>query len=239
MGAFKGWQSVRRNPLFANFPDNPMSSDEYAYSFPGAFLNLDASQKVSTSTNNTLLSFWIDIINNVIFTQSDSALQPTYLTSDPAFNNNPVVHFTSTARLLSSLTGFSLPSDFTFVLVALCSSSGGTNNVAIGNGIANAAGLFNFRRGSTFGISVMNGGTAVMDSGVIDGAAHISIFNKNSIVVDGVKKVSGSFIPSIVYSQINQLSTGKYAQIIAYRKTFTDAENIVLSDLINSRFNIY
>lgn len=241
---FKGFQDTSRSQQFKGFPNLNFQMNNEAYGFSGCTFWLNAAYGLNTQTDLDAITYWKDRIRNISFEQATAANQPRYNSSNANFNNYPAVEFQSNTRYLLSSIGIQTSASFAVAFVAKCNVANAANpNVLLGI-TSGGNGSIALRKTSVNGIGWYNGGTNLMDSGVIDTNTHICVLTNNLIIIDGVVTTSGSVIPLISFIQIGNLNTGyalqgTVAEIIVFNNLLSDSDCIKLSDNINSKYAIY
>jgi hypothetical protein len=238
---FKGFQKGQQ---FKGFPALNFQMNNEAYGFSGCTFWLDAAYGLNTQTNLAAVSNWTDKISNRLFTQSTAANQPRFISSELNFNNYPVVEFLGARHIVAnSSIGVK---DVTISFIAKVNITSTQQNVLFGNNTSNsgANGHILMRQASVGGIGVYNGNSAILNSGVIDTSTHIVVITNNEIVVDGVSKITGNWIPAVSLDSININNgnsglQGMVAEIIIYNRKLSSSEMIILSNNINTKYAIY
>ena len=101
----KGFQDIKRAPMFRGFPNLNQQMDNSAYGFSGCKFWLDAAYGLDTQTNLGAISTWVEKVRGYKFVQGTAGNQPRLLTSDAGFNNLPVVDFQSSTRSMTIGSG--------------------------------------------------------------------------------------------------------------------------------------
>jgi hypothetical protein len=245
MSAFKGWQSTRKNKLFAGFPNIITIPDNFLYGFPRANFFLDASLGTSTKTNNANVSFWVNQISRAVFAQSNTGLQPIFLSADANFNNLPSIAFHTNSRYLSSNSGLALSkSNFTMFVVIRMISNGATQNIIFNNGSRLDTNQFAIRPTAASGYGIYTNTSPVLVSSTYDTAPYIIVVTDSEIFINGTSVVSGNWNPSTTYNFIGDPNTG-FPCLCAIQKwgnfnvKMSSADIISLTDRINSEVNVF
>lgn len=93
MGAFKGWQSTRKNKLFAGFPALRSFVDREAFGFQGVYYDFDPRFNTFPGVNGVNLQSWWDTLSGIELKSGISGFAPTFINPTSIFNNLPSVNF--------------------------------------------------------------------------------------------------------------------------------------------------
>lgn len=248
MGAFKGWQSTKRERLFAKFPNLQISATTWRFGFNKALHDFDAMFAGAVVSNGDPVDFWIDQIAHIKFTAPSSAARPIWISSDSNAGNQPGVNFDTAAKLLVGDIGFGMPSSFTVLAVfrvnAIQSTFNGllTDNISTPEGAIIGGGSGTGRNGA----GIYYSGNAGMISTVNDTLSHIMVVTNQQVVIDGIQKVTGNVAPGNQMKAIaaTTANTGQTPKAVIYRlivfgQMLSDSECIKLSDNANALYAIY
>jgi hypothetical protein len=88
-----------------------------AFDFNQVDFYLDPNYGLNTNVDLQPISFWVDRIRSLTFSEGTASRQPRYIASEPSFNGLPAVEFQSTTRNLFAGTenGFSVGGTIAFV----------------------------------------------------------------------------------------------------------------------------
>jgi hypothetical protein len=247
---FKGFSDSSRNKEFHGFPNLNFQMNNEAYGFSGCTFWLSSESGLSTQTDNTLLTSWVDKISNIRFLQSTAGNQFTYFSAIPAFNNYPAVFFGVGSKFMTTIRPAGFNSSWTLVGVGqrtgpleqvhIVAHSGGTTN-SINSGGHDHWGFGGSFNASQTGIGLYNTtNIRLIGSTVEDTSAHIFVINNKECVVDGVRYDVGNVrapaaINALGYNNGAQ-NFGYLTDLIIYAQTI---DGITLCDRINSKYAIY
>lgn len=227
-----------------HIPVNGIRVTNYIYGFSGAVIDFDADFFTDTKTNLAALSYWTCKISGIRAEQTTAAQQPQFILSDANFNNKPSIRFAAAGQdrmVFNSSIG--IPYDFTLVAVCKINTiSSGTN--AIFNNIVSGNGTFrlnNFAAGN--GVGMQDPSSVVYeDPTPNDTLAHVVIWTKDEIFIDGVSVVSG--LATSVLSALNFIGSGTgtsslisdIARFFMYDRRLSNSEISTLTTLLQSDY---
>lgn len=220
----------------------------------------------SGTVDGALIASWNDLIFKVGFQQPISTLQPTWRASDPDFNGNPVVHFTTNGRWMVSgdRNGPTIGTSQTLALVyQYINQSGGlySHNSILGNLESSVDPRWGFRAfnhnaphtnnlgvgywiGSGGVNQFVNGSTAIFDL-----LPRIIVISGNALINNGVSVTkSNNGIMAFTANSIGAPNTGggasligtlKFAEAIVWNENYSVADCLDISAELNSKYGIY
>lgn len=230
--------------MFKGFPSR-ISAGSSAYNRGGLLAWFDAAVNKNTNTNGEKISYWIDRASGIVASQTSAGNQPTYVSSDGLFNNNPSFYFPSIQALQLSTA---LPLGGTSTVVIVARSVGTISNISLLLGNNTNVGLAT--GGTSAGITgyglYYSTATPYVRTTVEDTSSHIVVANAQRIIIDGVDQaatVNGSFsfaATTIGCTNGNTYPSAYIAEILVYQDILTSAECIELCNTINaSKYLLY
>jgi hypothetical protein len=247
MGAFKGWQSVRRNPLFTRFPNINQLALNNVFGFPGCYFMLDANLEVSPRINGSAINSWSDPISKLTFTNTNAARLPFFTESNSNFNNNPSINFNTNNKYLLSDIALKNNNQNTYVVVYQINNTNASRNMILSNGLANQINglcLCSAASVAEQGFGIYDTNTPVMAEPTYNFAPKIGVISASDVIVNGVNVDSGIWTPPSAFNQIGHVNTAfpcvaQIALILGFNYSLSSADCIRLSDNVNSRFLVY
>ena len=246
MGAFKGWQSTRKNKLFAGFPNIITPSSRMAYGFKNPSLFLDAGYNVSSFVNSAALDFWKDRFSNQSNFAAAGGARPLWIASDAGYNNNPVISFSTSQRFTASTEIQFKTIVFVGNYAAVNSAynalliNDGFYNVSLGGlrSNFNSCGIFKDQNPTTIYIQGTTEDTTVKICAMSQSAVYINGVNEftgawNNELNQSFKYLGGH--PSYSTTHLN----GKVAQLILFPYLFSDGDLLRISDELNAIYQRY
>jgi hypothetical protein len=246
---FQGFQKARG---FNGFPRKGFGTAMNQWNgYPCDFW-LDASQGVTNPVNLAQISNWRDVISGVNFTQTVSGSQPRYLSSDPAFNNHPVIDASVSAvrRLTNQQSILRTDNSFCIAIVAQAVGVNGRCVILSRDGVN--VGELNIG-GTDSGadkLGIYNGASGVFTSSTIGYSTSpiILLLSNSQILINGTSEtVSGAEAAGlssiITFNRIfgNGLTgtTAKLAEVLFFPFDPTTLEMIEISNILNAKYAIY
>jgi hypothetical protein len=220
-----------------------------AFDFNQVDFYLDPNYGLNTNVDLQPISFWVDRIRSLTFSEETASRQPRYIASEPSFNGLSAVEFQSSGRNLYAGVGngFSLNGTIAFVYKLNVIGTYGLflfnreQNVVLGS--VNLGGT---TAGLT-GVGIYGGGgagtTPFLVSTVEDTMPHICVITRTNIIVDGAVVATGSYTAGSIMNNISYFTSAsiqaKIGLIMTLRNSLNELDAIRLCDNINQEYAIY
>lgn len=238
---------VARDRRIGHVPANGIRPTNYAYGFGGCLVWMEPDFGTNTQSNLAAVNSWKSRFNNFDFVQASAGNQPRFISSDPAYNNYPVVEFQDQNRFLRlTPTGNRIAGINTVAFVANYNNLNAGRNTLFGD-IATINGNGVGLGGGTAGINgVFLRSSFLTTSGTTENTnVKIGVVSENLIMVNGVVENTSPNLFNFAFDSIGQMFNagnaidGKAALILAFNSVFTASQALQLSSNINSKYAIY
>jgi hypothetical protein len=220
MGAFIGWQSLKKNLLFANFPNRQSTLTSLYFGFNWHTLMV-AGVNTFPNTNGETVSQWRAIAGNAIYSEANDANRPFYTASNPLFKNNPTINCPSTSRGLILTSGRPpiINNKSTFVFVGRYVT---LNDFNIILGLSpQFFGLGGTHSGNT-GINILTTGPAYrLQSNIKNNQPHVVIIQYGDsdgalMYIDGILEAVSSWNTPLQLARISRLTNNVNAEVALF-----------------------
>lgn len=231
---------------FYQFPEKNFSRTQGVsrYGVSECVLHLKA-EDLSHLSNLAPVSNWKDSISNYEFIQNTSGNQPRFITSNPSYNNFPVVNFQDgSRRMISQITAaFNLA---TFVIIGNYEALIGTDSCAIGHSSVNCQIGFGGNSAGVTGTYILANGSLIYSGNTENFFPKIAAITNSSITVNGV--IENTRTDNQINFIINQLGAvlassnpfvGNIAEFLVFNKQLKTNEISKLMIELNTKYSLY
>lgn len=243
---FKGFQNKRGQ--FNGFTSTNFQMNNQAFGFSGCTFWMDAAYGLNTQTNLEKVSFWMDKISGLYYSQSTVASQPRFVQSNASYNGYPTIESNGASQRLINLT--QRPVGKTVAYIANYNTIQNVNVVyAPYSTLTSGTTGWSAVGGSATGINgvvVRKQDTSYASGTTESSSVKIVVITPNSIFVNGVQEFSGDtnvdrFVCGMLMGiSVNTTDTlfGHLAELIFWSADYSGRQ-MEISTALNDKYAIY